>query len=104
MECISETTEDGCKKLNGCEWCDTDEVCLDKESGACRKPIARERAVESWVWLLITVCALLVLIAVVLTLFISEITFKKRWATLAKTDKDFAVVGRGNNDGLFATD
>jgi len=103
-DCLSAKTKDDCEKLSACEWCNTDEVCLHQDSGSCRAPIPRERAVASWVWLLITVCALFVLIAVVLTLFISEASFKKRWATLAKTDKDFAEVGKGTNDGLFATD
>jgi len=104
VSCISAKTEGDCEKISACEWCKTEDMCLHRDSGACRAPIARERAVASWVWLLITLCALLVLIAVVLTLFLSEASFKKRWATLSKTDKDFAEVGRGNNDGLLATD
>jgi len=103
-ECIAAKTTEDCEKLSACEWCDTDEMCLHKDSAACRSVIARERAVPSWVWFLITICALLVLLAVFCTLFFSEASFKKRWALLARTDTDFAEVGRGNNDGLLATD
>jgi len=100
--CLSAKTKEDCGKLASCEWCNTDEICLHQDSGACRAPIPRQRSVVSWVWLLITVCALVVLIAVILTLFVSEASFKRRWASIAKTDKDFAEVGRGNNDGLLA--
>jgi len=102
--CFDQKSSSDCKKLTGCSWCSTDDVCLDEDSGACREPINGERAVASWVWLLITVCALVVLVAVMLTLFLMERGFQKRWATIAKTDKDFAEVGKGANDGLFATD
>jgi len=104
VECTNAKTRGDCSKISACSWCETDEVCLHENSGVCRPAIARVRAVASWVWLLITVCALVVLIAVVITLFLNEASFKKRWATLAKTDKEFAEIGRGNNDGLLATD
>jgi len=103
-ECIGAKTSKDCDKISGCAWCKNEEMCLHENSTACRAPIPRERAVASWVWLLITVCALVVLIAVVLTLFLSEASFKSRWAAMAKVDTEFAEVGRGTKDGLSATD
>jgi len=102
--CIEAKNRGDCEKLENCTWCKADEVCLHEKSGACRAQIERDSGVASWVWLLITLCALLVLIAVLLTLFISERNFRQRWAAIAKADKDFAEVGKGANDGLMATD
>jgi len=102
--CIDAKNRGDCEKLENCTWCKADEVCLHEKSGACRAQIERDSGVASWVWLLITLCALLVLIAVLLTLFISERNFRQRWAAIAKADKDFAEVGKGANDGLMATD
>ena len=102
---MSATTANDCKKLSSvCAWCDHDKVCLHVNSTACRAPVPRNRAVASWVWLLITICALVVVCAVILTLFLTEASFKSRWTAMSTTDSDFAVVGRGNKDGLFATD
>jgi len=104
VDCLSATSEEDCQKLSACSWCETDGICLHKDSGACRSIVARDRPVPSWVWLVITLIALTALVIVFLTLFLKEASFKKRWESLAKTDKDYAEVGRGNTDGLFATD
>jgi len=79
-------------------------VCLHKNSNACRAQRELERSVASWVWLLIALIALVLLLAVFLTLFLAERGFKKRWSAMSKMDKDFAEVGKGANDGLSATD
>jgi len=102
--CFAAKSRGECSKISGCSWCPGDGVCLHENSGACRGQIEIERSVASWVWLLITLCAFFVLIAVIITLFISEHSFQSRWAAIAKTDKDFAEVGKGANDGLMATD
>lgn len=103
-DCISAKTKSECSTISSCSWCDVDGVCLHEKSGACRQAIPRVRVTASWVWLVITLCALLILIAVFITLFLTEANFKKRWASLSKVDKEFAEIGRGNNDGLGATD
>jgi len=102
--CIDAKTKSDCNKISNCTWCVSDGVCLHEKSGACRSQIAKNSTVASWIWLLITLIALFVLIAVMLTLFLSERQFKKRWAAVCKTDKDFAEVGKGANDGLVASD
>jgi len=102
--CFEATKRKDCEKMSNCTWCDNEGVCLHEKSGACRALVVRERAVASWVWLLITLIAIFVLFAVFATLFLAELGFKKRWAEMSKADKDFAEVGKGANDGLFATD
>jgi len=100
--CIDAKNRDDCEALENCTWCEGDSVCLHEKSNACRGIVEKDRAVPSWVWLLITLCALVVLVAVMVTLFLSERGFRKRWAAISKTDKDFAEVGKGANDGLYA--
>lgn len=102
--CHEISSEDSCKGYSGCKWCPGDEVCLHKNSNACRAQRELERSVASWVWLLIALIALVLLLAVFLTLFLAERGFKKRWSAMSKMDKDFAEVGKGANDGLSATD
>jgi len=102
--CSDASSEDSCNELSACKWCPGDEICLHKDSNACRAQIELDRFMPSWVWFVIAVCALIVLIAVFLTLFLSERSFHERWSALSKMDKDFAEVGKGANDGLSATD
>jgi len=104
IDCLSAKSSKECGKIKYCAWCSHDEMCVHENSTSCRAPVPRNRPVASWVWLLITVCALVVLIAVVITMFLAEASFKSRWAAMAKTDTDFAELGRGNKDGLSATD
>jgi len=102
--CHEITSEDSCGDYSGCEWCPGDEVCLDKESNACRDMIELDRPMPSWVWLFLALFILVVLIIVFAILFLAERGFKQRWSAMSKMDKDFAEVGKGANDGLSATD
>jgi len=92
--CSSADSKKSCEKISDCEWCDGDKICLHKNSGVCRARIERDRSVASWVWLLITLCGLLVLVAIFATLFITERNFKARWAAMSKADSDLLRLAR----------